>query len=322
MPLGPDDDALVSRRRLLTKMLRGFQGLSALHAVSAVGAVSTLYGAGALAAGGDRPSRPGAPSGVGVAVMLLRHTSVLATVGGRRLLFDPSLSSSFSAQGFFEAPSAARPPTSLGPLDLVCIGGGDPTSFDPRTLRHLDGERASFLVGDEDTARRVRQQGHRRVRVLRPFERTEVLGLTITASPAVGLLAPAVGFHVRSHEGRSLWHTGLVPPLDVDASAALFAEQHPAELVLGAAPALSAFASDPGLLAERDDVIALADLANAQQLIPIGEDAVPTGLFSLVWRRRVPSMLPSSPSSRQRAHVVERPQRGIWYRLEKTGPAR
>ena len=214
------------------------------------------------------------------------------------------------------APPAARAADELGPLDVVCISSGEPTAFDPRTLDALDARFASILVGDDDTARRVRQRGWRRVRVVQPGDAVDVAGLRIIASPGRGLTGPAVGFVVGAGGvagGPRLWHTGSLPPLEVDARAAIFANDHRVDVVLGCAWGLRARTGGPPLLADLDDVIALARLAHAKVLLPIATDAATVGLFSLVWERE--TVISDVDVDVSRGLRVERPVNGTWYKL-------
>ncbi len=262
-------------------------------------------------------------------LMPLRHMSVLVEIAGRRVLFDPSLSPSFSAQGVFAAPPSARSPDELGPLDLVCVSSGELTSFDPRTVARLDLGRARILVPDDDTAARVRRLGHSRVRVVRAGDTVAVAGLVVHVSPGRGVASDAVGFHIAHADGSStttttttttttaasIWHTGLVPPLDVDARVAAFAGTHAARVVLGCAWGLRLRAGGPDYAASLDDAITLARLARARVLFPLGasrDAATPTGVFSLVLGRSppLPEPLPESADL-----AVRLPLAGTWYRL-------
>jgi hypothetical protein len=269
----------------------------------------------------------------------LRHTSVLVDIAGRRVLFDPSLSPSFSAQGVFAAPPSARSPDELGPLDLVCVSSGELTSFDPRTVARLDLGRARILVPDDDTAARVRRLGHRRVRVVRAGDTVAVAGLVVHVSPGRGVASDAVGFHIAHADAwststststptstststpttttaaASIWHTGLVPPLDVDARVAAFAGTHAARVVLGCAWGLRLRAGGPDYAASLDDAITLARLARARVLFPLGasrDAATPTGVFSLVLGRSPP---PPEPLPESADLAVRLPLAGTWYRL-------
>jgi hypothetical protein len=268
-------------------------------------------------------------------LMHLRHTSVLVELPGarltpRRVLFDPSLQPSFSMQGLFVAPPSPRRPESLGPLDVVCISSSDPTSFDPKSLVALDTRRAAVLVPDDSVARRVRHLGLTKVRVMRPGDVAETAGLVVRASPGRGVVGDAIGFHVMDRDevraglpGRGLWHTGLLPPLEVDAAASTFATLHPADVVLACTWGLRLRAGGPPLLADVLDATTLARLAGARLLVPLGQEARPAGVFSLVWTSSSPSSPPSPPSLSSSAAALAptsspalRPlDPGAWYRV-------
>jgi hypothetical protein len=257
-------------------------------------------------------------------LMHLRHTSVLVEIPGarvapRRVLFDPSLQPSFSMQGLFTAPPTPRREESLGPLDLVCVSSSDPTSFDPRSLAALDTRGAAILVPDEGVARRVRHLGLTKVRVMRPGDVAETAGLVVRASPGRGVVGEAVGFHVMDRDearagvpGRGLWHTGLLPPLEVDATVSTFATLHPADVVLGCAWGLRLRAGGPPLLADVLDAMTLARLAGARLLVPVGQDVRPTGVFALVWESSSSPAPSSAPSSAPALRPLEP---GAWHRV-------
>jgi hypothetical protein len=260
-------------------------------------------------------------------LMYLRHTSVLAEIPGarltpRRVLFDPSLQPSFSMQGLFSAPPSPRREESLGPLDLICISSSDPTSFDPRSLAALDTRRAAVLVPDDSVARRVRHLGLTKVRVLRPGDVTETAGLVVRASPGRGVVGEAIGFHVMDRDearagfaGRGLWHTGLLPPLEVDAASSTFATLHPADVVLGCAWGLRLRAGGPPLFADVLDVTTLARLAGARLLVPLGQEVRPAGVFSLVWESPSSSSSSSSSSSPGPGPALRPLGPGAWHRV-------
>jgi len=261
-------------------------------------------------------------------LMHLRHTSVLAEIPGgpRRVLFDPSLQPSFSMQGLFAAPPSPRREEALGALDVVCVSSSDPTSFDPRSLAALDTRRAAVLVPDDSVARRVRHLGLTKVRVMRPGDVAETAGLVVRASPGRGVVGEAIGFHVMDRDearaglpGRGLWHTGLLPPLEVDAAASTFATLHPADVVLACTWGLRLRAGGPPLLADVLDATTLARLAGARLLVPLGREARPAGVFSLVWESSSssssssPALAPSSSSSSSPALRPLGP--GAWHRV-------
>jgi L-ascorbate metabolism protein UlaG (beta-lactamase superfamily) len=239
--------------------------------------------------------------------MLLRHSTVLLEIAGRRVLFEPSLSPSFSAQGLFSAPTPARDPSELGPLDVVCISSGEVTSLDPRTLLALDAKRASILVGDDDTAARVRHLGWRRVRVMTAGNSVDIGGLRFLASPGHGVFGAAVGFVV-DDRGFRVWHTGPLAALETDATVAGFAAAHPVDVVLGCSNGLRLRTGGAPLQAEYADVVTLARVAQARTLVPIGNDATPAGVFSLVWARDDDEdALHNAPPA------VVRPTPGDWF---------
>ena len=279
------------------------------------------------------PAQPVASSSL--RLMHLRHTSVLAEIPGsrtspRRVLFDPSLQPSFSMQGLFAAPPSPRREESLGPLDVVCISSSDPTSFDPRSLAALDTRRAAVLVPDDSVARRARHLGLTKVRVMRPGDVTETAGLVVRASPGRGVVGDAIGFHVMDRDevraglpGRGLWHTGLLPPLEVDAAASTFATLHPADVVLACTWGLRLRAGGPPLLADVLDATTLARLAGARLLVPLGQEARPAGVFSLVWESSSPSLSSSLSSSAAALAPTSPPALrplgpGAWHRVRPT----
>ncbi len=236
----------------------------------------------------------------------LRHSSVLVEFGTRRVLIDPSLEDNFSAQGIVSVAPSARRATELGPLDVVVITSGEPWCFDPRTFAQLDIAKASVIVPDEDTAKRVRKFSNR-VRVLRPLEATQVAGISVVASPARGVVADGIGVHVSS-SGTALWHTGHVPPVDAFSRAIQFARQHRSDVVLGCAWGLALRAVGPAFFADSKDVLTLGELCGARAVIPLSlSTPQPAGMFSLAWR--TPE---APPSSSPLLHVVSP---GQWYRL-------
>ncbi len=250
----------------------------------------------------------------------LRHSSVLVEVAGRRVLFDPSLQPSFSAQGVFSGPPVQRDARHLGPIDVVCVSSGDATSFDPRTVAQLAGSDAAgprFLVPDDDVAKRVRQLGFRRVRVVAVGDVTATVGLRIQASPARGILSAGLGYAVEGG-GARVWHSGLVPPLEVDADAGIFAERNPpCDVAFVCAWGLRLRSGGPALFADVDDAAVLGRLARSTITVPVATDAHPAGVFSLVFETggrptSTPPLLPTAPSSSSSLTVAERER---WHRL-------
>ncbi|MDP2345869.1 MAG: MBL fold metallo-hydrolase [Deltaproteobacteria bacterium] len=252
-------------------------------------------------------------SSSGQRLLFVRHSTVLVEAGGLRLLFDPALAPGFGAQGVLrEAEEGeARSPSSLGRIDLVLISSGEPGSFDVDTIRRLDVRRARFLVPDDGVRKRLAQLGHARVRVLKAGDVVDVGGLRVTASPAQGVLGDAIGFHVASDGGPGLWHTGPIPPLEVDAQVMSFAADHEAAVVCGCCSGLGLSSSGPPWFAGVDDALALARLARARVLMPVARGVVPAGLFSLV----LSAPPPTRPVTTSRDPRVEEPVMGTWYRF-------
>ncbi len=271
------------------------------HSLGHVVGASVAASAGAHAAGASR-----AP----LRFVSLRHTSVLVEIDGRRVLFDPSLEPSFSAQGLFSGPDVVRGPTRLGPIDVVCVSCGDVSAFDPRTVTALMGKDADgprFIVPDDDVAKRVRQLGFRRVRVAREGDVIATAGLRISTSPARAIMSGGLGYVVESDSTR-VWHTGLVPPLEVDADAGIFAERHhPCDVAFICAWGLRLRSGGPALFADVGDAEVLARLARAKVAVAMGQDARPAGVFSMVFETDASSLGPSSG--------LISPEPGRWHRL-------
>jgi hypothetical protein len=178
------------------------------------------------------------------------------------------------------------PPEQLGVVDVVLCTSGLPGAFDEESYGRLDAAAATVLVPDEPTARRVRRAGRsRRVRVAGAGDVLRIGPLVVSISPArapPGAAAAAVGFHVtgavdddgepggRGPVGAAAWHTGPIPPLDVDAVVAGFAADHRADVVLGAGPVFGWRSGGPAFLAGIADVQALARRAGARAVVPLG----------------------------------------------------
>ncbi len=234
-------------------------------------------------------------------------------MGGRRVLIDPSLRRGFGVQGLVQEAAGPAPPApgSLGRLDVVAVTSGEPGSFDLDTVARLDLRRTRFLVPDEGVRKRLALLGHSGVRVVRPGDVVVVGGVRVSVSPARGLLSSAVGFHLDGGSGSTLWHTGPIPPLEVDALAMSFAADHAANVVCAWAAGIALSSSGPPLFADGDDALALARLARARILLPIGRGMVPAGLFSLVFT----TTASSPPITTSRDPRIEDPVSGTWYRF-------
>ena len=252
------------------------------------------------------------PTSAVTRVLFVRHSTLLVETGGRRVLIDPSLSPSFGVQGVLhevhKGPTPA--PGSLGRIDVIGVTSGEPTSFDLRTVAGLDVRRARFLVPDDDVRKRLALLGHTRVRVVRAGDVVDIGGLRIHVSPAHGVLSAAVGFHLDAG-APTLWHSGPIPPLEVDAQVASFAADHPASIVCVCASGMGLSSSGPPLFANVDDALALARLARARVLMPVAWGAVPAGLFALVLS--APPV--ATPLTTSRDPRIEYPEPGTWYRI-------
>lgn len=208
--------------------------------------------------------------------MVLRHTTVLIEIAGQRVLVDPCFAPGLGAGGVLQAPAPAVLPDELGPLDLVLVTSGLPGALDRSGYGALDTRRAVVLVPDEGVRRRVLRAGvARRVRVVGAGDVVRVGPLSIAVSPAqVPMLWPAaraVGFCIEG-AGARVWHTGPLPPLDVAADAVAFATDHAVDVVLGVSPGVALRVGGPPWFAGVADLQALARLARARAVVPLGDD--------------------------------------------------
>jgi hypothetical protein len=263
----------------------------------------------------------------------VRNTTVLIELLGRRILVDPCFAPGLGAPGVWSAAPPALSPASCGPIDVVLVTGSAPGCFDDAGFARLNARGATVLVVDERSRHRALRAGHtRRVRVVRPGDVVDVGPLVITASPARPLVGAGVGFHVRGRvpvvdstppggdvagtdprggDAFSLWHTGAVPPLEVDAAAAGFAAEHPADLVLGVCPTFGLRSGGPAWSAGLDDVAALARQAGASALVPLGGDVDVSPLWSgVVAARRLGA---PNDSASDGLRIVDEPP-GTWLR--------
>lgn len=233
-------------------------------------------------------------------------------MGNTRILIDPWF-------GDLAAPGvvASSPPPALGPgrvgeLDVLVVTQNAPDRIDARSLKALKGRAASCFVPDDATAALFRRQGFTRVRVVAPGDRFGVRGGDVLFSPAPdGLFgAPQIGAHFTIAK-RTLWHTGVLPPLFVDDSAARFARSHPAEVVLASAGGWNV--GDRAAYMSEGDAVALAALANARYVVPHSTDVVPSfvgHLFLSKRKERRPEPLAFGPD-------LYRAVRGRWTEVSR-----
>ena len=253
-----------------------------------------------------------ASSPAALRLLFVRHSTLLVEAGGLRLLLDPSLRETFGAQGALRPIAGSPPPpppAALGRVDVVLVTCGEPGSFDPDSVARLDVRRARFIVPDDGVRKQLALLGHHRVRGVRPGDVVDLGPLRVTVSPGRGVVSAAVGFHIDDGAQR-LWHTGTFPPLDVDAQVMSFAADHAADVVCACASGLRS-SSEPAIFADVDDALALARIARARVLLPIGGGVVPAGLLSLVLS--VPTKTTTTTTTRD-PHV-EDPVPLTWYRF-------
>ncbi|MGW1885070.1 MBL fold metallo-hydrolase [Streptomyces sp. NPDC001970] len=124
----------------------------------------------------------------GLRLTWMGHSSVLAEIDGRRVLFDPvwgSRCSPFAFAGPKRLHSAPVPLASLGPVDVVVISHDHYDHLDLPTIRALAATDTIFVVPLGVGAHLERwgvSEG--RLRELDWTESTEVAGLRLTATPA------------------------------------------------------------------------------------------------------------------------------------------
>ena len=223
---------------------------------------------------------PGAPT---LRFLKVRYGTFLVELGGVRVLIDPSFAPGLSSPAFFDVGAPADGPESLGRVDVILVTSSAPSAFQPAALARLHARDALCLVGDPQVEKALRFHGLTRTLALRPDDVTSARGLSIRASPASAPgAAPAVGFHLELG-GRTLWHTGRAPPLDVTDGPARFAAAHSAEVVLACAEGLgdqtgATESMDP------DDALLVARLARARSMVPAYDDAPLTPLGA--WPRQ------------------------------------
>ncbi len=260
----------------------------------------------------------GAAASGSLRVQKVRGASVLIELSSVRVAINPRFGPPPMPGVVFDGVGAALGPDDLGRLDLVLVTDG--WGLDARDLSRLDLDEASCLVPDEASAKRFRLAGARRVRVVRPGDVVETRGVRVEVSPT-GAGPDRLGYHLR-HRGRTVWHAGHPPPLDVDAAAGRFAKDHPAEVVI--APAAEALAV-AGVVCGGADARLLAELATARYLFVHDEDARPTAPVAWLLEAVFDTPAPKPPARARARPVWADP--GVWYRIardqppEKDGPA-
>lgn len=274
---------------------------------------AAALGALALAAGPAWASSRG-PSRL--RLLKVRHSTFLLELDDTRALVDPCFSRGLGFGPLFDAAPPSLLPEDVGALDLLLVTSSRPDHFDPRGVRRLARRDAFCMAPDEDVAKRLRSAGFSRVRVVAPGDVFELRGVKVEVSPSEdGLgLAPQVGYRL-SRRGRSVWHMGAPPPVEVFADTAAFARQHPSEVVLACWDGTRALGRRLSMGAADGEL--LAALAKARFAIP-QHDGGPPGLLGALLLERGPARrepLPQGP----RVFVVEP---GVWYRVASTSVRR
>lgn len=252
-------------------------------------------------------AKPGA-----LRVLKVRGASLLIELAGVRVAVNPRFSTPPLPGVLFEAVPPALEPADVGRLDVVLVT--DRWLYDARVLAELDLEDASCLVPDEGTAKRFRHAGAKKVRVVRAGDVVTTQGTRIEVSPT-GADLDRVGFHL-SRAGRTVWHAGHPPPLDVDALAGRFAKGHRAELVV--VPGDEVW-SRPGLVSGVADARLLAELSQARFFLTHDEDARPTAALAFAVETLFAAPRPREVQ-RSRARFVHA-EPGVWYRIARPSGA-
>ena len=289
-----------------------------------------MLGLGALALSrplGMARAETGAETGSDSALAFLpiRYSTMLVRIGGVSVLIDAGFADALRLQGLAAAPPAPVSPRQLGPIDLLLVTSNDPGCVDAQSLAQLDLRDAFCLAGDEGAGRRLQQAGVRRVRVVSPGDRVSVRGLDVDCSPGRALWGGrGVGYRVSSRAGRTLWHTGTLSPLSVDASPAVFARLNRSEVVACCAQGLRVRGDSGALTMDRADALALAQLCGARAALPLLTDARPAGLAGWVLETEPnprPTDMLGPAGGKAPQHVIEsRP--GVWFQLAPAPAAR
>jgi hypothetical protein len=248
-----------------------------------------------------------APSPTPLRFFRVRGRTLLVDIGGRRALIDPCFAADLGASILYSAPPASFAPDEIGDVDLLLVSAREPGAFDGTASLH--DKTAYCFVPDEETARVLRHQGFRRVRVVVPGDVFTTRGVTVRMSPSRALFGgAAIGFHLE-RAGRTFWHLGAPPPLDVDDGSARFAESNAAEVVSACALGLS-FGGERRTL-DREDALLLAGLARARYALLLDDDIAVSVAGGLVVK--------SEPGTRRPpAGVQVRPlvvEDGRWVRV-------
>ncbi|MFD5428805.1 MBL fold metallo-hydrolase [Streptomyces sp. NPDC127084] len=137
---------------------------------------------------GDALADLAAPPATGLRLTWMGHSSVLAEIDGRRVLFDPvwgSRCSPFAFAGPKRLHPVPVPLTALGPVDVVVISHDHYDHLDLPTIRAL-ASTDSVFVAPLGVGAHLERWGvsETRLRELDWNESTEVAGLRLTATPA------------------------------------------------------------------------------------------------------------------------------------------
>ncbi|MDH6706830.1 L-ascorbate metabolism protein UlaG (beta-lactamase superfamily) [Kitasatospora sp. MAA19] len=129
-----------------------------------------------------------APPDSGLRLTWLGHATVLAEIGGRRVLLDPvwgERCSPFAWTGPKRLHPVPLPLSELGPVDVVVVSHDHYDHLDMATIRELIGTDAVFAV-PLGVGAHLEHWGvpARRIVELDWWESAEVAGLTLTATPA------------------------------------------------------------------------------------------------------------------------------------------
>ena len=223
----------------------------------------------------------------------IRHTGFLLEMGGQRVAIDPWVSRLPGVGVWSQAKPALVDANAMGDVDVLCLSGGGAPQVDAAVLQSLrHRERVACLVPDDDVAKRLRQWGYRKVRVVQPGDVVGVRSLDVTISPGGTRFADRqIGFHFKARQktpsasGLQVWHMGAPTSFDDDNAVARFARQVTADLVLAH---LSPFGRGGWTQTlPPDDALLLAHAAHARWVVPQGDALSPTWPTSWV--------LPSPP---------------------------